>query len=84
MRRTGALRLGLIVHDLRRSAARNMLASGMREKLVMDVGGWLTREVMYRYALTNLSEQRAALEQMERTFNPPTTPLTTEEEMTIQ
>jgi integrase len=69
--------VGLIVHDMRRSAARNMLASGMREKLVMDVGGWLTREVMYRYALPNLAEQRAALEKMEESINPLMTPLGT-------
>jgi integrase len=44
---------GLQMHDLRRSAARRLLRSGVSEKTCMDIAGWRTRSVFDRYNLTN-------------------------------
>jgi hypothetical protein len=70
--------VGLIVHDMRRSAARNMLRAGVRERVVMDAGGWLTPSMLDRYAIRNLADQREAmmkLDQARQQLNLSTTPL---------
>lgn len=42
---------GLTLHDLTRSAARNLLLAGVPETIVMKLGGWITRSVFDRYAV---------------------------------
>jgi integrase len=57
--------VGLLFHDLRRSAARNARASGVPEGIVMKLGGWKTREVFDRYAIIEESDMEQAIDLIE-------------------
>jgi integrase len=57
---------GLLFHDLRRSAARNLRAAGVPEEIIMRIAGWKTSNVFKRYAIVDQSDVRAALQQLER------------------
>lgn len=56
---------GLIVHDMRRSAARRMRTSGTQENVIMAIGGWKTRSMFDRYAIVNNDDTRRAMEALE-------------------
>ena len=56
---------GLTLHDLRRSAARNLLLAGVPETIIMRIGGWKTRSVFDRYAVANTADLTAAMQRWE-------------------
>ena len=57
---------GLLFHDLRRTAARNLRAAGVPEEIIMRIAGWKTSSVFKRYAIVDKADVRAALQQLER------------------
>jgi integrase len=56
---------GLHIHDFRRSAARELRKAGVPESTIMDIGGWKTREMFKRYAITDSKDIAAAIAKRE-------------------
>jgi hypothetical protein len=61
--------VGLIFHDLRRTAARNLRRAGNAEGVIMKIGGWRTRSVFERYAIVSQSDISDALRNLEKFEN---------------
>ena len=61
-RKTAGL-AGRLFHDLRRSAIRNLIRSGVSETVAMTISGHLTRSVFSRYNITSTDDTLAALNQ---------------------
>jgi integrase len=57
---------GRIVHDLRRSGARNMLRHGVPMTVAKDIGGWKSLSMFQRYAITDTAVMREALAKLAR------------------
>ena len=57
---------GLLFHDLRRTAARNLRAAGVPEEIIMRIAGWKTSSIFKRYAIVDKADVREALRRLER------------------
>jgi hypothetical protein len=57
---------GLLYHDLRRSAARNLRNAGVAEEIIMKIGGWKTPNVFKRYSIVDTKDMSDALAKLDR------------------
>jgi integrase len=56
---------GLLFHDLRRTAARNLRRAGIAEGVIQRIGGWKTRSVFERYAIVTRTDIADAMRKLE-------------------
>ncbi len=57
---------GLLLHDLRRSACRNLRRAGVPEQVAMQVSGHRTTSIFQRYSIVDTADVSLALERTEQ------------------
>lgn len=57
---------GIVLHDIRRSSARNKRRAGVDQSVIMELHGWRTDEMFRRYAIVDIADKRQALELEQR------------------
>jgi integrase len=53
---------GIVLHDARRSSARNKRAAGVSTSVIMDLQGWRSESMFRRYGIVDNSDRLSALE----------------------
>ncbi len=57
---------GLTIHDLRRSAIKNLMKAGVNEKVAMSISGHKTRDVFDRYHIVDTEDVVEAMRRVQR------------------
>lgn len=55
----------LLLHSLRRTAARSKRAAGIDTSVIMELQGWKTESMFRRYGIVAIDDKIAALEKLE-------------------
>jgi hypothetical protein len=61
---------GLIIHDLRRSAIKNLMKAGVNEKVAMKISDHKTRDVFDRYHIVDESDVVTAMRRVQTFARP--------------